>query len=63
MDWFGRRITAGPVIYVAAEAGASITNRVAPGAIIIGWPARTSRSRQLRHRWTCAIIRPAAWTG
>lgn len=28
MDWFGRRVTSGPVIYVAAEAGASITNRV-----------------------------------
>jgi len=29
LSWFGRRVTAGPVIYVAAEAGRSIENRVA----------------------------------
>jgi AAA domain len=28
MDWFGRRVTAGAVVYVAAEAGGSIANRV-----------------------------------
>lgn len=29
LDWFGRRITRGRVVYVAAEAGRSIRNRVA----------------------------------
>jgi AAA domain-containing protein len=29
VPWFGRRVTAGPVIYVAAEAGRAIENRVA----------------------------------
>jgi hypothetical protein len=28
-DWCGRRVTQGPVVYVAAEAGAGIANRVA----------------------------------
>jgi hypothetical protein len=29
LPWFGRKVTAGPVIYIAAEAGRAIENRVA----------------------------------
>ncbi len=29
LPWFGRKVTTGPVIYIAAEAGRSIENRVA----------------------------------
>jgi KaiC/GvpD/RAD55 family RecA-like ATPase len=28
LPWFGHKVTAGPAIYIAAEAGASVTNRV-----------------------------------